>query len=455
VTSKKDFGDVPTEIQPSGPAPSAASDFALVIIDGPDAGGTLRLPATAAQAVRAGSSSGCDLRLSDRQTSRRHLAIEPLGSHLRITDLGSTNGTFVNGVAVIEGLLFGGEVVRLGATSIRVDRLHDAGVPTLPRRSGFGRLVGASEAMARLYPLCEKLATSTITAILEGETGTGKEVLAEALHEEGPRADRPFVVFDCTAIPSSLVESELFGHERGAFTGAVAARKGVLEQAHGGTLLIDEIGDLDPSLQPKLLRAIDRAEIRRLGGDKVIQVDVRILCATRRDLDREVQAGRFRDDLLHRLAIARIELPPLRKRKGDVGLLARHIAARSGADPGLLPPALLARWDDYAWPGNVRELRNTVLRYLALGELAMPGPPERAADAALPADGAPDAASDFIDRVIAKRLPLGAARESVVEEFESRYLAALDAAHDNERARAAEAAVAIRHLQRLRARAPR
>src|SRR5688572_6606778 len=160
--------------------------------------------------------------------------------------------------------------------------------------------------MRRLYPLCTRLAATRVSVLIEGETGTGKEVLAESLHEVGG-SKGPFIVFDCTAVSPGLVEAELFGHERGAFTGAVHSRAGVFEQAHGGTLFIDEIGDLELTLQPKLLRAIDRGEIRRVGGTQVIKVDLRILAATRRDLDREVAAGRFRDDLFHRLAIARIE----------------------------------------------------------------------------------------------------------------------------------------------------
>src|SRR5262245_60431404 len=188
--------------------------------------------------------------------------------------------------------------------------------------------------------------------------------MAEALHEQGPRASQPFVVFDCTAVPPNLVESELFGHERGAFTGAVTQRKGVFEQAHGGTLLIDEIGDLDLPLQPKLLRAIERGEIRRVGADRWIRVDVRVLAATRRDLAREVQAGRFRDDLFHRLAVGRIELPPLRHRRGDVPLLARQVWRELGGDARLLPAEILLKWEDYEWPGNVRELRNAVARQL-------------------------------------------------------------------------------------------
>src|SRR6185295_1871125 len=195
-----------------------------------------------------------------------------------------------------------------------------------------------------------------------------------------------FVVFDCTAVPPTLVESELFGHERGAFTGAIANRKGVFEQADGGTLLIDEIGDLEPHLQPKLLRALERSEVRRVGGTGWVKVDVRVLSATRRDLDKEVAAGRFRDDLYHRLAVTRIELPPLRKRRGDVALLARAFAARLGATLDAFGHETLARWEDYTWPGNVRELRNAVARRIALGELA-------AEDEAAARDGAAAAAA--------------------------------------------------------------
>src|SRR5262249_22135835 len=194
----------------------------------------------------------------------------------------------------------------------------------------FGRVLGASREMRRLYPLCERLAASRVPVVIEGETGTGKEILAESLHEAGPRTAAPFAVFDCTAVPANLMESELFGHDRGAITGAVMTRKGILEEADGGTLLIDEIGDLDLQLQPKLLRALERGEVRRVGGDRWLKVDVRILAATRRNLDVEVQEGRFRDDLFHRLAVARIELPPLRERKGDVAVLASHFSEEMG-----------------------------------------------------------------------------------------------------------------------------
>jgi DNA-binding NtrC family response regulator len=214
--------------------------------------------------------------------------------------------------------------------------------------------------MRRLYPLCERLAASNVPVIIEGETGTGKEALAEALHEAGPRASAPFVVFDCTTVAANLVESELFGHERGAFTGASAARKGMFELAEGGTLLIDEIGDLDLSLQAKLLRAVERSEIRRVGGSKAIHCDVRVLAATRRDLGSEMNAGRFRSDLFFRIAQVRIELPALRERLADLPLLVEDVCKRVGKSEHA--NAVLAwieqRMASHDWPGNVRELVN-------------------------------------------------------------------------------------------------
>jgi transcriptional regulator with GAF, ATPase, and Fis domain len=263
------------------------------------------------------------------------------------------------------------------------------------------------------------------------------------LHERGPLASKPFIVFDCTAVPPNLVESELFGHERGAFTGAVMSRKGVFEQADGGTLLIDEIGDLDLALQPKLLRALERSVIRRVGGDRAIRVNVRILAATRRDLDHEVQVGLFRDDLFHRLAVARIELPPLRARHGDILELASHFCRSLGGDPAGLGDELLLRWEDYSWPGNVRELRNAVARHLALGELANHAK----------SGEHPKPSGDIIERILAMDLPISEARDRVIDEFEQRYLERALARSNGIVTEAAKASgVARRHFQRLRAR---
>ena len=433
--------------------------FVLVVTDGPDRGRAYRLDASLPVRALIGTSPACEIRVGDREVSRRHAALERVGSSLRITDLGSTNGTWVDRVKVIEADLQGGEMLRVGATMFRVD-LEDgdgaAAEPPLPSAISFGRVVGASREMRRLYPLCERLAQTNVPVVIEGETGTGKEALAESLHEMGPRAQGPFVVFDCTAVPPSLVESELFGHERGAFTGALQTRKGVFEQAQGGTLLIDEVGDLDPSLQPKLLRAIERFEIRRIGGDKWIRVDVRVLAATRRDLDKEVQAGRFRDDLFHRLAVARIELPPLRHRLGDVTALAMHFWREMGGDPHAIPRDLLQKWEDYAWPGNIRELRNTIARQLALGDLAA-SQQDRMPASIPPPPGAPGASGgDAIDRFVDMDVPYPQARDRILEEFEARYVARVLARHGGDVARAAAASgIGRRYFQKLKARSHR
>jgi transcriptional regulator with GAF, ATPase, and Fis domain len=441
-----DPNDVATVSRPRFQPTETSTDFVLTIVEGPDRGKTFAVAGSQPTRVLVGSGPACEVCLGDREVSRRHAAVDVTGRRLRITDLGSTNGTFVDGVAVVEAFLRGGEVVRIGSTALQIADAP-AAPGALPVHTSFGRMVGASTEMRRLYPLCERLALSTVTVVIEGETGTGKEVLAEALHEQGPRAEGPFVVFDCTAVPASLVESELFGHERGAFTGAVATRKGVFEQAHGGTLLIDEIGDLELSLQPKLLRALERGEVRRVGGDRPIKVDTRVLAATRRDLDREVQAGRFRDDLYHRLAVARVELPALRRRAGDVPILARHFWRMLGGADEALSGDLLLRWDDYDWPGNVRELRNTVARRLALGELASsPGAPEGAALVA--AEGK----SDFLDALLAQGLPLMDARQRMIEEFERRYIEHAMARTGSVSKAATAAGVAKRHFQRLKAR---
>lgn len=408
----------------------------------------LEIDGAAPRPLLIGKSSSCDLVLDDPSVSRRHCALELVGARLRVTDLGSSNGTAVQGVSIREAFLRGGEQLTLGNATLEVRRHSHGRPPRVPDATGFGRLLGESRVMRRLYPLCQKLAASKVPVLIEGETGTGKEVLAEALHEQGPWSNEPFVVFDCTAVPASLVESELFGHERGSFTGATATRKGFFEQADRGTLFIDEIGDMELPLQSKLLRALERGEIRRVGGDRWIKVDVRIVSATRRDLDREVQAGRFRDDLFHRLVVARIELPPLRSRADDVTRLASIFFARAGGE-GALPPDLLSRWRDEPWPGNVRELRNAVSRYVAMGDI------EVDIDRPPPSSSSSREASidDLAAQVITKNIPLHRARATIVEAFERRYLEAVLAAHGGLISPAAEASgIARRHFQRLRAR---
>jgi two-component system, NtrC family, response regulator HydG len=387
-----------------------------------------------------GSVEGCDLRLADPMVSRRHALCEVVAGGLRVRDAGSLNGTFVNDVLIAEATLRGGERLRIGGTILDVQRGADTMI-TLADAESFGKLMGKSVVMRRLWPKLERLAALNVPVVIFGETGTGKEVLAESLHEQGPRAHAPFVVFDCTATAATLLESELFGHERGAFTGATESRRGVFEQAHGGTLLIDEIGDLDLPLQAKLLRVVERSEIRRVGGSKTIQVDVRILAATRRDLDAEVSAGRFRDDLYHRLCVARITLPPLRERGGDIAMLAQ-VFAKSLGMKNALRDEWLARLESHAWSGNVRELRNAVTRHLTLGESALDS-----------RQGKVSTTATSIEDIATRGLPFSLARQQALEAFEYAYVKnMLQRCGDNVSQAARESGIGRRHFQRVRER---
>jgi DNA-binding NtrC family response regulator len=437
--------ELPTVQKPKSSALEPPPPFAISVVNGPDRGARFVLEPERPGRVLIGTSPACELRLTDREVSRRHIALESDGPELRLEDLDSSNGTFIGPLRVMEAILGGGETVRLGQTELRIDRLAKTGASAEPpRASSFGRVIGSSLAMRRIYPLCERLAQSDVPVLIEGETGTGKELLAEALHEASARKSAPFVVFDCSAVTPSLVESQLFGHERGAFTGATGSRKGVFELADGGTLFIDEIGDLEFSLQARLLRAIERGEVCRVGGEKWTKVNVRILAATRRDLDREVAAGRFRDDLYFRLAVARVELPALRRRHGDIGLLARHFWDALGGRERPLPYELFERFEEYPWPGNVRELYNAVARTLALGDLA---------DFEPPAAGSEDRPRDVIDRILDLELPLPRAKERMMAEFERRYVERVLDRHGGDSRRAAEASgIARRYFNLLRAR---
>jgi transcriptional regulator with PAS, ATPase and Fis domain len=373
--------------------------------------------------------------------SRRHLAIERDEGAIRLVDLDSSNGTFLSGVRIRDAFLSGDDTIRIGSTTLRITADPVPHVAEASEESTFGRVSGVSREMRCLYPVFARLAASDVPILIEGETGTGKEMLAESLHEASARADRPFVVVDCTTMSPSLIDAELFGHERGAFTGAVARRRGLFEEAHSGTLFIDEIGDLEITLQAKLLRALERKEVRRVGGNKWTSVDVRIIAATRRNLDGEVQAQRFRDDLYYRLAVARVELPPLRRRAGDVAFLAGHFWAALGGDEQQLTRDIVGRFERYAWPGNVRELYNAVARQIALGDVHLP----RSATTA-------DNSKDFIERFIEEGKPLSAARQHMINEFERLYLTRMLELHDGHVGRAAKACgIGMRYFQKLRA----
>ena len=435
---------------------AVTSSFTMQVVDGSDSGKVFVVDGQKPVRLYVGTSDASDFRLDDPHVSRRHCGIELRGDMLELVDSGSTNGTIVNGVRVREASLGGGELIRVGGTTLRLAKGPGLGEIEIAGGTRFGRVIGMSPEMRKLYPYLERLAKSDIPIIIEGETGTGKELLAESIHEMSGRSAGPLVVFDCTAVPPSLMESALFGHERGAFTGAISARPGVFEQADGGTLFIDEIGDLDSNLQPKLLRALEKSEVQRVGSNKWIRANVRILVATRRDLEQEIQQGRFRDDLYYRLAVARIELPPLRRRSGDIHFIANHIWRELGGDPAHFPGDLLDRTRDYSWPGNIRELRNAVAHRYALGDMAEPKTLQRAAattaggDVVAKAESG-GARSDIIEQVIRTQLSFFEARERVLAAFQERFVDAVLDRHGGNVAQAAAASgIARRYLYVLK-----
>ena len=277
----------------------------------------------------------------------------------------------------------------------------------LRQRVGRHEIVHASEAMRRVMAQVDRVAASEARVCILGETGTGKELIARALHERSPRRDGPFVTLNCAAVPGELIESELFGHEKGSFTGAAARHIGKFEQANHGTLFLDEIGDMPQPMQAKLLRVLEEGQVERVGGDRAVPVDVRVIVATHRNLDELVKKGAFRQDLYHRIYVFPLLLPPLRERPGDIAALVEHFAAQVAAQNGWKPkpflPEAIQELERYNWPGNVRELRNVVERLLLLAD----GPVDRAAvQLALPpaADSAPTAAMPQFEGALAERV---------------------------------------------------
>jgi two-component system, NtrC family, response regulator GlrR len=343
----------------------------LRVSRGPSRGEQLELSSLTPVVI--GCDPDADLVLADDTVSARHAEVRPTARGWVIRDLGSTNGIVINDVRVGEALLDEhARRLQLGESELEW-KLYDDEVEHPLAATPFGGLVGDAPAMRALFALCEQAAASDSTVLLEGESGTGKEVLADAIHRASPRAERPFVVVDCGALASNLVESELFGHEKGAFTGADRERAGALEEANGGTLFLDEIGELPLEQQVKLLRALESREVRRVGADRGRAVDVRVLAATHRRLERLVAAGEFRADLYYRLAVIKVHVPSLRERVEDILPLARRFLAelKPALDPStLLSEAVARALVAHAWPGNVRELRNVVQRLVLVGELA-------------------------------------------------------------------------------------
>ena len=349
--------DGPIETRAQNPGPDAGLNLVVLVLSGNRKGHKQPL----GEKCTIGKAEGNDLVLPDDTVSRRHCELLREGASIRVRDLESTNGVRVDGTRVKDALLAPGAVLRVGEVEIALRPAERRPEPLPSERTSFGGALGASLAMRTIFGVLERIAGTDATVLLLGETGTGKDVLARAIVAESQRKNGPFVVVDCGAVSYSLIESELFGHERGAFTGAVAARQGAFELANGGTVFLDEIGELPLDVQPKLLRVLETREFRRVGGNKSLKTDARVIAATKRDLEREVKAGKFREDLYFRLAVVPVTVPALRQRREDVPLLARHILESAGADFPLEADALsaLAAHD---WPGNVRELRNVLER---------------------------------------------------------------------------------------------
>ncbi|MGE0784739.1 MAG: sigma 54-interacting transcriptional regulator [Sandaracinaceae bacterium] len=408
----------------------------LTVLEGPDRGAEI----TARRGVvRVGTASDNDLTLADNAISRRHAELRLRGPDVLLRDLGSTNGTTVDGVRVLEAFISPSSLIRLGDTCIRVSPVDEPIVVPLSSRERFGKLLGSSAAMRQAFALLERAAPTEATILIEGETGTGKELAAEGIHDTSTRSEGPFVAIDCGAVSANLIESELFGHVRGAFTGAVSDRRGVFEEAQGGTLFLDEIGELPLDLQPKLLRVLEKREIRRVGESRARPIDVRVVAATNRDLAVEVNQGTFREDLFFRLAVVRVRLPPLRSRRDDIPRLVRHFVERLRPDAPTPSPELVAALARKSWPGNVRELRNAVERALALVDPAT-------------SEGAPaEAASSGQDARLAELLsmPMKEGLDRWVAYFEQEYVKLALDRHGSVSAAARAAGVNRRHIQRL------
>jgi two-component system response regulator GlrR len=337
----------------------------LRITEGTGKGGSVEITSNLA----IGSRPDSDLRLDDPTVSRKHAEISRTAEGYLLQDLGSTNGTFLNSVRVDRAYLRDGAVVTVGETSMVFSTGTDRALGSEKAPSIFGQMVAVSEPMLKAFALLEGLAASDITVLIEGETGTGKELAARAVHDRSPRAKRPFVIFDCSTVPGQLMESELFGHAKGAFTGASEARPGAIEDAEGGTLFLDEIGELPPDLQPKLLRLLDLKEFKRVGTSDRKVANVRFVAATNVDLEDHVRRDLFRRDLYFRISAAKVTLFPLRERPKDISALARHFLGILSQEQGrslTLKKDALGALTKHQWEGNIREMKNLLETAVAL-----------------------------------------------------------------------------------------
>ena len=368
-----------------------------------------------------GTAGDNELVLKDPEVSRYHLELVAGEHGILVKDLGSLNGTHLGSTRIVEAIVQPGAKIVAGTTTLVVT---DAGTDERPvATTEVPSIVGRSSAIREVASDVVRLAQTQVSTLIQGETGTGKEVIARAIHDQGPRAGKPFVVVDCGSMPATLIASELFGHERGAFTGADQRHAGAFEQSDGGTLFLDEIGELPLAVQPSLLGALERRRFRRVGGQKEISVDVRVIAATHRDLRAEANRGTFRPDLYFRLAVARVVLPALRQRREDIEPLVAHFVEQATGQSDVsrfFGPASMDAMRQHPWSGNVRELRNVVERALALGQLQLDTAQHAPGDGLLPS---------YKD-----------ARTTALAEFEKSYLSRLMTISTNNASEAARRA---------------
>lgn len=415
----------------------------VTVVDGPDRGQRLEAKS---DVLSIGTAPGNDLVLTDDTISRYHLELRRRRDRIEVMDLHSTNGTRSGSIWLEKATIPAGTKLELGRSTIEVSdgaslsiEVHDS--------DSLGGLKGRSAEMRALMAKIQRVARSDASILLLGETGVGKEVFARAVHEASPRADKAFETVDCGTLMPTLIASELFGHERGAFTGAEHQHIGAFERADGGTLFLDEIGELPPSLQPMLLGALERRSFRRVGGTKPITVDVRVVCATNRDLRQQVNEGTFRQDLYYRIGVVLLRIPPLRERTGDIPILAQHFLEQAGHFGDLseiIPPNVMESLEAHQWPGNVRELRNFVEAALAMGEAPSvdSSEPLEAPGGDSPRDGFP---SLPIERL--KQMPYNDARAALLLDFEKHYLShIMEKARGNVTAAARDANMNRSHL---------
>ncbi len=417
--------------------------------------------------ITIGSLDENDIVLPDDTVSRHHCRIVQEDSDYVAIDLQSTNGTFINGVRIREAYLSPGQIVGIGNNQIRFQPV-DEQIPVIPLATEtFGGIVGRSVNMREIFGIIEKIAPTNATVVIEGETGTGKEVVARTIHDMSKRAEQPFIVFDCGAVPESLIESELFGHEKGSFTGAIMTRKGLFEMAQGGTIFLDELGELGLELQPKLLRVLEQREVRRVGSNKAIAVNVRVIAATNRKLEDEVRGGRFREDLFYRLSVVRVQLPALRDRPEDIPLLVRHFLHKQSFNRDPNDKVIIDGPDEvaltalqrYPWPGNVRELLNVIERACSFTEadvITIEDLPNFVAAAKPPggtvgiAETTSETEFDTPNKAELTELPFKEAKEEWISSFERDYIADLLRRHGGNISQAArEADIDRKYFRKL------